>query len=478
MSFVRDHNLWSEQDFAAAADISTQLETGSIQKLRMGWCDQHGLVRGKTLFGPRAVQALENGVGFVGTNLLKDTSDRTAWPVFSPLTNFSSPEFSGASDVILIPDPTTWRELPWSPGTGWLQCQAYFPDGRLTPFDTRGILREQLNTQLGNGQRYRIGLEIEFHIYRIEHENLAVNQAEWPAMPPDVSLIAPGYRLLAEQRYDRIEPICELLREPLQAMGLPLESIEVELGPSQVEFVFGVSDALAAADNLLLFRNAAKQIMRRHGFIATFMCRPALPNAMASGWHLHQSLSQADGGNLFATESVGDDAKLMAPTGYHFAGGLLQEAAAACAFSTPTINGYRRYRPNMLAPDRITWGTDNRGALLRIAGSGDAVRLENRGGEPAANPYLYLASQLVCGMAGIHAAADPGEPTRNPYDAAFPLLPRTLGDSLSALSRSTVLRKAFGDPFIDYYLHLKRAEIVRFEQHVSDWEQREYFDVF
>jgi len=160
--------------------------------------------------------------------------------------------------------------------------------------------------------------------------------------------------------------------------------------------------------------------------------------------------------------------------------GLLAHARAAAAFSTPTLNGYKRYRPFSLAPDRAIWGRDNRGVMVRVLGGpGDpATHLENRVGEPAANPYLYMASQIVCGLDGLELKLDPGPSADTPYEAKAPLLPRSLGEALAALNESAVLRSGLGDFFVDYYLHLKQAEIARFELEVSDWEQREYFSLF
>jgi glutamine synthetase len=228
---------------------------------------------------------------------------------------------------------------------------------------------------------------------------------------------------------------------------------------------------------MVLFRNAVKQICRRHGYHATFMCRPSFPNAMSSGWHLHQSLADARGHNLFAPDEPGE---LLSPLGRHYLAGLMAGAAEAVAFTTPTINGYKRYRANSLAPDRIVWGSDNRGAMLRVVGAANpsAARIENRIGEPAANPYLYLASQLATGLAGVAAAAEPPPPTDSPYEANAATLPTSLGAALSALDGGHILREAFGTEFIDYYSMIKHAEVRRFEAHVTDWEMKEYFDVF
>jgi len=160
----------------------------------------------------------------------------------------------------------------------------------------------------------------------------------------------------------------------------------------------------------VLFRSATKQVAQRNGYHATFMCRPRLANIMSSGWHLHQSLRNRNGGNAFA-----DPGQPLSPVGMHWMAGLLEHASAAAAFSTPTLNGYKRYRPYSLAPDRAIWGHDNRGVMIRaLAASGDpATRLENRVGEPAANPYLYMASQVLAGLDGLARKLAPGpRPTR------------------------------------------------------------------
>src|SRR5262249_16074445 len=159
-----------------------------------------------------------------------------------------------------------------------------------------------------------------------------------------------------------------------------------------------------------------KQALRRHGFHATFMCRPRLPNVMSSGWHLHQSLVK-NKKNAFVA-----GADFLSNTGKHYLAGLLEHGKAACAFSTPPLNGYKRYRPLPVAPERVIWGRDSRGAMLRVVGGpGDpATRIENRIGEPAANPYLYFASQIHAGLDGIERKLDPGAPELKPYDSKAP----------------------------------------------------------
>jgi glutamine synthetase len=144
------------------------------------------------------------------------------------------------------------------------------------------------------------------------------------------------------------------------------------------------------------------------------------------------------------------------------------------------VNGYKRFKPNSLAPDRVAWGVDNRGAMIRVVGThGDAAtRLENRSGEPAANPYLYMASQVVAGLDGVDRELDLEPATDAPYDVAAPRLPASLIEALDALRDDPLFAERFGPDFVAWYAELKRAELDRFLGTVTDWEQREYFDHF
>jgi glutamine synthetase len=149
-------------------------------------------------------------------------------------------------------------------------------------------------------------------------------------------------------------------------------------------------------------------------------------------------------------------------------------------FTTPTINGYKRYRSYSLAPDRAIWGRDNRGVMIRVLGGPgeSATRLENRIGEPAANPYLYMASQILSGLDGVDRKLDPGPSGDTPYETKAALLPKSLREAVFALNDDPFFRQALGAEFVDYYVHIKNAEIERFQAEVSDWEHREYFEMF
>ena len=476
--FVERHGLWSGAQHAAAAQLVKELQTRNIEVVRFSFPDQHGILRGKTLTVAEAARALYEGVTLTTTLLAKDTSHKTAFPVFSRGGGFDMDEMQGAADFLMVADPTTFRVLPWLQNTGWVLCDAYFSSGKPVPFATRALLRAAAAKLADTGHEFLAGLEVEFHVFKVVDPHMRPQDAGQPGEPPEVQLLSHGYQYLTELRYDLIEPVAELLRKHIQQLELPLRTLEVEYGPSQFEFTFGPLSACAAADAMVLFRSAAKQILRRHGYHGTFMCRPKLPNVMSSGWHLHQSLRRlADGGNAFIPEP---GAAQLSPLGMHWLAGLLAHARGAAALSTPTINGYKRYRPNSLAPDRAVWGRDNRGAMLRVlGGAGDpGTRIENRAGEPAANPYLYFASQIHAGLDGVARKLDPGPSADAPYETRAEALPATLVEALAALRADDCLNAALGPGFVDYFCRIKDAEISRFNLEVSEWEQREYFEMF
>src|SRR5690348_5605331 len=482
-SFVDRHQLWTDEQAKAAATVTAAIKQRKLELVRFSFADQHGVLRGKTLVASEAAAALKSGLSMTTTLLAKDTAHKTAFPVFTPGGGFNMGEMEGGADFVMVADPATFRVLPWAPNTGWLLCDIYFANGRPVPFSTRRILREAL-TSLGTaGFDYLAGLEIEFHLFKIENARLAPEDSTWPPAPPDVSLLAPGYQYLTESRLDQMEGALDPIRRGVQALELPLRSIELELGPSQCEFTFRTQLGGAAADAMILFRGAVKQIARRNGYLASFMCRPALPNVMSSGWHLHQSLIEKKRNvNAFAL----NDRDVLSTVGRYFLGGLLAHARSAAAFTTPTINGYKRYRTYSLAPDRATWGRDNRGVMIRVLGQpGDpSTHLENRVGEPAANPYLYVAAQIYSGLDGIARRLDPGPSADTPYEAAAALLPKNLGEAVTALRADETFRTGFGRGFVDYYTHIKAAEIERFQKDATDqpdvtaWEQKEYLDLF
>ncbi len=490
-SFAEGCGLHDAARAQALQQLCAVIEASGVEQVRFSWCDLHGILRGKTLMSGAAARALLDGVGMVSTLLLKDTSDRNTYKVFEP--GGVAPALAGAGNLLLLADLASYRQLPWAQATGWLQGQLWFPDATPVPLDTRTILRQAMARLDAAGFGLACGLEVELHIYRVPEggwrEVLDPELVAWPGLPPKVELIHPGYSLLAESSQDMAHEPLAIVQRTCQALGLPLRSLEIELGPSQVEAVFDVTDALAAADNMVLFRNGVRQALRRAGYHASFMCRPPFPNIMSSGWHLHQSLTErGSGANLMqriAPAVGGTPAQArhtLSDLGEHYLAGLLEHARAISALAVPTINGFERLRPNVLAPTAIAWGLDNRGAMLRVLGGvgNTATRIENRLGEPCANPYLYIASQIHAGLDGIARGLRAPAATEAPYAAGQPQLPTSLGDALTALQLDAAMVQALGNDVVDWFCHIKRAEIARHAQaqDPQDWQRREYFSRF
>ena len=492
-SFIEKYGLWTDDQRRRAEELRLFLEKDKLQFVRIAWADPHGASRAKAVTVPAFLAALETGYNINVATTTLDSANARTFSSFTRGGGMGLPEMTGSPNLTIVPDPSTFRVLPWAPGLGWILCDEYFNSGVPFHFSPRHLLRKQLRRLSERGWNLMVGLEVEWYLMRVVQEQLGDDNIGAPGLrgqPVKTAPIEPGYSYHSESNMDLMQPVLSALAEAFEKINLPLRSMENEWGPGQVECTFAARDALEAADNLVLFRTATKQIVRRLGCFATFMCRPGLKNHYSSGWHLHQSVTDAKGDkNLFTPER---DGECLSPLGLNFLGGILKHAVAATAFTTPTVNGFRRFRPNSLAPDRVCWCYDHRGVMLRvISAPGDpATRIENRAGEPSANPYLFIASQIAAGLDGVDNKTDPGPRDDEPYAADRPLLPKSLPAALEALEKEPIFRNAFGDVFIDYFLKLKSNEAGRFQRWIeeggvqppddgtTEWEQREYFDFF
>jgi glutamine synthetase len=492
-TFIENHGLWSDDQWRQADEIKRRLEADKLRYVRLAWGDTHGYSRAKTLTVPAFLGALESGynIGVATTTL--DSAGARVFTSFTRGGGMGLDEMTGSPNLTIVADPQTFRVLPWAPGVAWILCDEYFNDGRPFHFAPRQLLRKALQKLTGRGCVSIVGVEIEWYLLRVADDHLSEDNIGSPGTrgrPIRTWPAEPGYHYHSESNMDLMQPVFDALGDAFETLGLGLRSIENEWGPGQVECTFSPRAALEAADTVLLFRTATRQICRRLGYFATFMCRPALKGYYASGWHLHQSLIDiSSGANLFMPNKSGE---ALSPAGFSYLAGLLQYAMPSTVFATPTINGYRRLRPNSLAPDRATWACDHRGAMIRVlGGKGDtATRLENRVGEPAANPYLYILSQVVAGRSGMEAGLQPPAPDDAPYAAERPMLPKGLPEALEALDKEPLFRRELGDTFIDYFVKLKQTEAGRYQHSLEEigalphsdepsaWEQNEYFDFF
>ncbi len=461
------------------AEVVAEVESSGLHSVRLAFADPHGVLRGKTIRADLLAGVFRDGLGITSALLMKDTGQLNVYPVWASGGGLGKPWLTGAGDMMMLPDPTTFQVLPWTEGTGWLLCDLVSPDGEPVGYATRSVCAAAEAKLAERGLRFRAGLEVEFHLYRVMNESADTEGRPAPVDALDLAHTHPGRVYLGETRFDLIEPFLELLRTNLTSLGLPPRSMEIELGPSQAELTFSPAGGRETADQAVLLRSAVKQVARRNGLHATFMSRPNFPNSFTSGWHLHQSIvEETSGANLMPADSAG---QLLSERGRHYLAGLLDHAVESCLLTTPTITGYKRYQPQSLAPFRAAWGTQHRGAMLRVVGSsGDpATRVENRVGDSAANPYLYMASQMLSGLDGLEAKAEPPPASDSPYEAeAGPLLPGNLGEAVQAFAGSTFYRSELGDEFVDYLTGLKQAEWTRFLNTVTDWEQKEYLELY
>ena len=377
----------------------------------------------------------------------------------------------------MLPDPETFRILPWSPHTAWIFCNPRFKSGETISFSPRDLLKSAIEKLAEQGLELIVGLEIEFHIFERVDPMLEHAHATMPGQAVKTRNLTHGYQFLTDTHYDAVEPIMDELRRNCIAMNLPVRSMEIEMGPSQFEFTFGPADPLTHADNVIMFRTMVKEVCARQGLHATFMCQPNVPNAAASGWHLHQSLvDKKTGRNLMIPKEVGE----LSPEASSWIAGLLAHAAESCLLTTPTVNGYKRYKPNQLAPDRILWGRDNRGAMIRglMSPENPASRIENRVAETTANPYFFFASQILSGLDGLISNLSAPEPVETPYSFDAQKLPDSLLSAIDIFEASPLYRTTLGHEFVDYITTLKRSEWDRYHREVSEWEQNEYFGLF
>ena len=465
--------MLSEEDVARAAETAALVEAEGIETVRVVLADPHGILRGKTITADALPDAFASGIRAPSTLLLKDVSHRTAFPVWS---DAGDAPMLGAGDLLLAPLPGTFRALPWSPHSALIHCDVALTSGEPVSFASRRILQAACDRLAERDMRAVMGLEVEFQVFEVTDPAREHADTTMPARPPATRALNQGYQYLTETRYGETEALLDRLRRTAQAMGMPVRSVEIEMGPSQFEFTFAPGDPMTIADMAVNFRTMVKEVCHREGLLASFMARPRLPNAASNGWHIHQSLADADGRNLFAPGP--DGALTSAASGW--IAGLLHHAAASCIATTPTVNGYKRYTAYLLAPNRIGWAGDNRGAMLRtlLAPGDPASRVENRVPDSTANPYFALAFQILSGLDGLENRLVPPPPLANPYDDDAERLPVSLLAAIERFEASEMYRAALGDGFVSYLARLKRAEWDRYIMTVSEWEHAEYFTAF
>jgi glutamine synthetase len=401
-------------------------------------------------------EALANGVGFDGSSI----------EGFVRIHE---------SDMIAMPDPSTFRIIPWRPTErreARIICDIHRPGGQPFEGDPRHILKQVLKEAADLGFTYNTGPELEFFLFKTED----------------------GYRVRKETHdtggyfdYSPLDMASDIRREAtfsLQAMGLDVEMCHHEVAPGQHEIDFKFSDALTTADNVITYKNTLKAIALNHGLYATFMPKPIF-GENGSGMHVHQSLFHtATGRNAFFDS---DDQYKLSDVAYHFIGGQLQHARSMSAVLAPTVNSYKRLVVGFEAPVYICWGRRNRSALIRVPeyfpGMERATRAELRCPDPSCNPYLAFAVMLKAGLDGIKNQVQPPDPVEEDvYDfddrqlAEFYIqtLPSSLEDALREFEASPLMTETLGDYTYNVYLNAKKREWDDYRLDVSQWELNRY----
>src|SRR5947209_3415313 len=226
--FVTEHGLHDRAQQEAAERTTALIEEHSLRTVRMIWVDQHGVPRCKFMSTPDYIASLNNGIDFSAALLSMDSANNVFTPLFAEGGGFDIPELTGFPDMVLVPDPTTFRVLPWADRTGWVLTDAYFSNGTPVPLDGRRLLRGQVEAARELGFDYVAGLEVEFYVLRRDSSRIELSEGGWPPPPPKVSLIEHGYQYLSEVRLAGVNDVVQALRDAYVDLGLPLRSIEDE----------------------------------------------------------------------------------------------------------------------------------------------------------------------------------------------------------------------------------------------------------
>ncbi|MEI7779460.1 MAG: glutamine synthetase family protein, partial [Actinomycetes bacterium] len=363
-------------------------------------------------------------------------------------------------NAFLVPDMDTYTVLPWNRRAAVVICDIE-PGIEIAPAP-RSAARRVIDAAAAAGYSPLFGPEVEFYLFDKAHGQPATVPAftmqEWYT---DVALA-------------RIGGFVEDLYEYLPQMGVPVYEVFNEHGAGQMEINVAPAIGMRALDQIFLTKLATKELAAMHGLHATYMSVPSnSPEQPPSGFHLHQTLLDAEGRNLFAgVDGLTDLARW-------YVGGQLAHANGITGIAAATVTAYKRLRPNAYAPLRAGWGIDNRTAMVRAILRGDNTRIENRLGASDANPYLLAAVQLAAGLDGIARRTEPGEPAAHDVgsDPKFPLVPMNLFDGVKAFEADTVLVDAVGRDVAELYCSVQRQVWSRYQFQVTDWEIAEYRDV-
>ncbi len=426
------------------------MEERDVRFVRLWFTDVLGFLKSVAISPAEVEGAFAEGVGFDG----------------SAIEGFAR---RYESDMVAHPDPTTFQILPWrdhQEPTARMFCDIRLPDGSPSYADPRYVLKRALRKAADRGFTFYTHPEIEFYLFRPQAD---------PRQPP-VPLDTGGYfdhTTLGQGSGFRRSAIAML-----EQMGISVEFSHHEGGPGQHEIDLRYADALTMADSIMTFRVVVKEVAVREGIHASFMPKPLL-EAPGSGMHTHLSLFEGDRNAFFDASAEYH----LSDTARRFVAGLLHHAAEITAVTNQWVNSYRRFAGGGEAPSYITWGRNNRSALVRVPAfkpaKGASARVELRSLDPACNPYLAFALVLSAGLAGIEHGYElpPGAEDdvwsltdRERMALGIHPLPRNLDEAIRVMERSELAAETLGEHVFDYFLRNKRAEFDEYRRQVTPWE--------
>ncbi|WP_406835629.1 glutamine synthetase family protein [Streptomyces sp. AHU1] len=433
-----------------------RLAAEGVDVVRVVYPDLIGTDRARDVLLDHLPSACEHGLAFCRA-VYHTTPQGDVVPVAGGLD-------AGLPDVSVRPDLSTAAVLPWEPGVATCLGEVTDPaTSAPAPESPRDLLRTVLARCAEQGLRPVVGPELEYFLLEPAPET----PTGWRRAPETTGAV-----YTAGLRADPGNHLLRTLRA-LRDLGLGVVTGNHEFDGGQYEINLTHSSALDAADRAFRFKAAVKELARKEGNLATFMAKP-FGDAGGSGFHLHLSCEDTEGRNAFDDPS---GAYGLSATARHAIAGILAHAPALAALANPTVNSYKRFGPDTLAPWLIDWGLDNRSAMVRIPPErGSGARLELRLGDASANPYLLVAGTIAAALLGVQAGEEPEAPLEGyGYDTArSALLPTSLSAALDALEADTALTDILGKDFTTSFLTYKRDEVERFGRHVTDWEFTEY----
>ncbi len=436
------------------ADMIGDLKAKNIRYLRFELPDLHGVSRNKVVPIDKVEGYARKGLNFYGGTVGLDSSSGV-------VGGSGLHEEVNYRDQKLFPDPSTVQVIPWLDGTAKVICDAYWAPGEPIKSTPRTVLKMLLDQAAEMGFDVLMGHEFEFYLLDAETRKPLFG----------------GVHIFNNVRNQYV-PFLDSLLDDLQGVGIDVITHNCEYSPSQFETNFGPGLGLAGADKAFTFKNAVKELAHRAGYLATFMSKPASDMA-GCGCHVHISLLHRDSGkSAFAKDGTSDG---LPETLAHFTEGVLAHAKGLMPLIGPSPNCYRRLRPHTFAPSNISWGAEDRTAMVRLKDVDDGnAHVEMRAASGLSNPYLTAAGVLAAGLLGIRSGGALRSAVEGPCeeDESLEKLPANLERALAGLEADGEMCEMLGKDFVHLFTSVKRFELDRFNNHVTDWERDEYMEVF